>query len=515
MQVVFRTDASPVMGAGHLMRCLALAAELRSQGATCIFLCRGQGLGGLADRIFAEGHRLVSLPEAATAVPETDDLPHAAWLPGGQMQDAARCLAALESLGSQGPADWLVVDHYAIDHRWETAMRGAARRTMVIDDLADRQHACELLLDQNLVEGMQVRYEGRVPPGCTTLLGPRYALLRAEFASGSEGPADAAAAAGATRPERVLVMFGGADAADLTLRTLAAIAQADWPGPLDVVVGPLYQRLENLCTLAATLPQATIHVAAAHVSTLMNAAGLAIGSPGMSSWERCACGLPALAIAQADNQEGIGRALADAAAHWYLGRSESMTDELLVHSLQALLGNPDALQSMARNARRLCDGRGARRVSRLMADRASLQLRVATAADAQLLFGWRNDPRTRRHSRNGVELELTQHLQWFDRVLNEDRRLLLLGCLGTTPVGCVRFDLDGTSAEVSIYLDPDRQGSGLGRSLLRAALDFLHAQHPGVQVCRAEVMSENAASAALFARSGFSLHSQWFERHLT
>lgn len=513
MQVVFRTDASPVMGAGHLMRCLALAAELRSQGATCIFLCRGQGLGALADRILAEGHRLLSLPEAATTAPEPGDLPHAAWLPGGQMQDAARCLAALGSLGRQGPADWLVVDHYAIDHRWETAMRAAARHTLVIDDLADRQHTCELLLDQNLVEGMQLRYQSRVPPGCTTLLGPRYALLRAEFASATEGPADAAAAA--TRPERILVMFGGADAADLTGRTLAAIAQAGWQGPLDVVVGPLYQRLDRLRTLAASLPQATIHVATTHVSTLMRAAGLAIGSPGVSSWERCACGLPALAIAQADNQEGIGRALADAAVHWYLGRSESLTDALLVHSLQALLGNPDALQSMARHARRLCDGRGARRVSNLMADRARLQLRLATAADARLLFGWRNDPRTRRHSRNAAELELGQHLQWFDRALADGRRLLLLGCLGTTPVGCVRFDLDATSAEVSIYLDPDRQGGGLGRSLLRAALDFLHDQRPGVQVCRAEVMSENAASAALFAQCGFRLHSQWFECRLT
>ena len=74
-----------------------------------------------------------------------------------------------------------MVDHYALDVRWESAMRTQARHIMVIDDIADRQHDCDVLLDQNFYENMQTRYTGKVPPYCRLLLGPRYALLRDEF----------------------------------------------------------------------------------------------------------------------------------------------------------------------------------------------------------------------------------------------------------------------------------------------------------------------------------------------
>lgn len=490
------------------MRCLALAEALRAQGAECTFLCRGAGLGQLDERILAGGHRLIPLPDAAKPAPDREGPPHAGWLPGGQVTDAASCLAALAGMAQ---ADWLVADHYALDHRWEALLRPTAARLMVIDDLADRNHDCDLLLDQNLLDDMHERYLARVASNCVTLLGPRYALLRNEFAVGAREPR-----VDATELPRVLVMFGGADAGDLTGRTVAALVRIGWSGPLDIVVGPLYARGERLRALAATLPGATLHAPASDVANLMLGAGLSIGSPGVTSWERCTCGLPTVAIAQANNQEGIGQALADAGAHWYLGRKEALTDELLDHTLHALLGNPRALQAMARNARRVCDGRGAKRVASFLVDRATLYARPAAATDGPMLFDWRNDPRTRRYFRNPAALAMDQHMEWFARVLSDESRLMLVVCREQTPVGCIRFDLNGESAEVSIYLDPSCHGTGLGSGVLRAALEFLHTERPRVIICRAEVLAENAASAAMFASCGFRVRSSWLEyrRHV-
>jgi UDP-2,4-diacetamido-2,4,6-trideoxy-beta-L-altropyranose hydrolase len=503
MRIAIRTDAGPLIGSGHLMRCLALADALRAQGAECMFLCRGAELGALAERVKAGGHRLVLLPEAARIAADSDAPVHGDWLPGGQVADANSCLAALA-----GPwrADWLVVDHYAIDHRWEALLRPAAARLMVIDDLADRTHDCDLLLDQNLFDSMHERYQGLVPSNCTTLLGPRYALLRDEFAACAKAPRIRA-----SDHPRVLVMFGGADAADLTGRVVAALVRIGWRGPLDIVAGPLYANLECLRLLVAKLPGATLHAPAHDVASLMQTADIALGSPGVASWERCACGLPAIAISQADNQEGIGQTLADAGAHWYLGRAEDLDDEILDHTLCALLGNPGALQTMARNAQRVCDGGGARRVAGVLVNRTTMYARLATAADATMLFDWRNDPRNRRYFRNSAALTLSRHLEWFNRVLSDESYLMLVVCRGLTPIGCVRFDLDGGSAEVSIYLNPSLHGGGLGSGALRAALDFLHTERPGVNICSAEVLAENAASAAMFASCGFRVSSCWFE----
>ena len=503
MRVVIRTDASPLIGTGHLMRCLTLAAALRSQGAGCTFLCRGTGLGALAERIRADGHRFIPLPDAEGALPDQEGPPHADWLPGGQVADAASCLAVLSS---QGRVDWLIVDHYALNHRWEVLLRPVVDRLMVIDDLADRAHDCDLLLDQNLFDDMRERYRGWVPSNCATLLGPHYALLRSEFASGVKKPRVSAA-----EPPRILVMYGGTDASDLTGRTVAALCRIGWRGPLDIVAGPLYAELESLRALVAMLPGAMLHAPARDVASLMHEAGLALGSPGVTSWERCACCLPTVAIAQADNQEGIGQTLADAGAHWYLGRADALSDELLDYTLRALLCNPSALLSMERNARGICDGRGAQRVACFLTNWTTMYARPATAADGTMLLNWRNDPRIRRYFRNPAVIGLDQHLEWFTRALSDESRLILVVCRGQTPVGCVRFNLDGDSAEVSIYIDPSCHGSGLGSGVLRAALDFLHAERPWVNVCSAEVLTENVASEAMFANCGFHVRSSWFE----
>lgn len=496
MQFFFRTDADTRIGTGHIMRCLALAEALRSRGGECVFMCRGLGLGAaLSQRIADAGHRLLALPEAADAACDGDGPSHAHWLAGGQASDAEACRRALAG----ATADWLVVDHYALDHRWQSSMRDVATRIMVIDDLADRVHECDLVLDQSLLDDMQTRYDGLLPGQCKRLLGPRYALLRGEFAR----VGDAASRPDTTSP-RLLLMFGGADRQNLTLRSVDLLAAIAWGGDLDVAVGPLYSDLPALRASLLRLPRARLHAPAGDVATLMRNADLALGSPGVASWERCACGLPAITIAQAENQEAIGRALGMAGANFYLGNADQVPDQDIAAALRAWFSNVPGRAAMARAAGAICDGRGAQRVAdRLMPPR--LTIRPAGREDAELMYAWRNDERIRRYAHDPRPLSLPDHLAWVEQTLGRPDTDLLIACEGATPVACIRFDCFETRAVVSIYTDPFQQGRGFGRTALLAALDWLPNHRPGMLLTEADIVPGNVASEALFLSVGYQL----------
>jgi len=144
MRIAFRTDASSQIGTGHAMRCLTLADALREQDAECQFVCR-EHEGHLMGYIRSRGHDTHALPRTRPSSSFESDLAHASWLGVDWQTDAAQTRQAL----GNAALDWLIVDHYALDRPWESALRSSCKRIMVIDDLADRQHDCDLLLDQN------------------------------------------------------------------------------------------------------------------------------------------------------------------------------------------------------------------------------------------------------------------------------------------------------------------------------------------------------------------------------
>lgn len=486
--ILFRVDASSRIGTGHVMRCLALANHLADLGARCAFLARESTLGTLAETIRLR-HALLPLPGDPPDSQEQD-------------RDAALCTAAL---AGSAQARWLVVDHYQLDSRWEKAMRPAADSLMAIDDLADRPHDCELLLDQNLVANMARRYDGKLPPGCRQLLGPRHALLRPEFGklSARSKPADDA-------PLRVLLMFGGADPQALCLRLLRILAPQAGRFELNVVAGSLFSRLDELRQQVERLPGARLHVATSDIAGLMAEADLAIGSPGVSSWERCSAGLATIAISQADNQEEIGVALAEAGAHLYLGRADTLADEDIQAALQVLCAKPWLRHAMSRAAGAICDGRGTARVARHLW-RPALQLRRAELGDAALLFSWRNDERTRMQSLDTRELHYPGHLQWMEKMLADPDEILMLAQEGELPFACLRFSVSGQRARVSIYANPERHGQGLGSASLQAATEWLQRERPAVRIIEADVLRNNAASNAMFGTAGYQAMWTRFE----
>ena len=253
-------------------------------------------------------------------------------------------------------ADWLVVDHYGLERRWENEMREHAGRLMVIDDLADRAHDCDLLLDQNDLWN-PTRYDALVPAHCQKLLGPAYALLRDEFRTARERwPREVG------ETTRIFVFFGGTDPTNETPKALRALRR--WGEgktlDIDVVIGGGNPHRAEVEGLVNATPNALLHVQAGNMAELMARADLSVGAGGSTTWERFCLGLPSLVVTTATNQEAIARALAKDDYHLLLGNHTNVDEDVIVRGLDQL--TPAQRRLFARRGGSLVDGRGACRV---------------------------------------------------------------------------------------------------------------------------------------------------------
>ncbi len=364
--VVFRTDASLQIGTGHVMRCLTLADALKAHGAHCHFITRAHP-GHLLDAIRQRGHGVSVLPVAASSGnPCSSDLDamgphHAAWLGAAWQADVEQTCAALAAC----VPDWLVVDHYALDARWERLLRPHCRRLMVIDDLADRLHDCDLLLDQTWGRD-PADYAPWVPAGCSLLCGSNYALLRPEFA--------ALRLSSLQRREHdpelkhLLVTMGGVDYGNATGQVLEALQSSCLPRDcrISVVMGATAPWLEQVRQQARTMPwPVDVKVNVPDMAQIMVNSDLAIGAAGATSWERCCLGLPALMVVLAENQKNLAHALECAGAARVIDTLEEIPARV-PDLLDQLVALPGLRFEMGLAASRMVDGLGAETVAGLM-----------------------------------------------------------------------------------------------------------------------------------------------------
>jgi UDP-2,4-diacetamido-2,4,6-trideoxy-beta-L-altropyranose hydrolase len=315
MNVFIRVDSSTLLGAGHVMRCLALAHDLSKTGAHVSFICR-QLPGNLISTIKGQGFHVWQLE------PDQDD--------------ATQTYSYIKNATSP---DWLVVDHYHLDHHWERKVRPLVKKILVIDDLANRAHDCDRLLDQNLYPDPGNRYKGLVSSEACLWLGPKYLLLRDEFQQIRPRTREASL-------KRILISFGGTDPTNETLKALQALAELKLSFHVDVVVGSAHPAIGKMKEICARQSSFRVHEQIDYLATLMNEADVAIGAGGTSTWERCLLGLPTITVEVADNQTEILTHLDQLGAIVHTGKSMDVDREVIAREVKSLLDHPEKLLQM-------------------------------------------------------------------------------------------------------------------------------------------------------------------------
>lgn len=455
MKIVFRVDASFEIGSGHVMRCITLAEALRQQGAECIFICR-QHSGNLIPTIEQRGFKAFSLPLAegatATIIPSSESkIDHELWLGVSQQQDARDCETILRSLRP----DWLIVDHYSLDISWESALRPFYDRLMVIDDLADRKHLCDLLLDQNVGDGLYDTYRNIVNDCCVVLIGPRFAILRPEFIRSVQSLNRSRDRVLVTK---IVLMFGGSDRDSDTLQVIKVIEEMQPVGiKVDVILGPLNCNIIDVRNYCESRPMFNVLVTPPNVADLLAAADLCIGSGGGATYERLFLRLPSILKPIAKNQISPMSYMAS------IGLIE--TYEVVSELKEKLRGALTAGAKIPPDC--VSDGVPAV-VSQLLT--GSVTLGPPTMWDVRRTFKWLQDKELRDTFLIREKPERKTHIEYWRRLLNTDQDYVFSVRSGKVHIGnCGVKNVNAADRKAEIWLYLGRESfrrRGYGRKIL-------------------------------------------------
>ena len=486
-----------------MLRCATLADQLRARGTRTRFVCREEA-GHLIDLLRARNHPVSVLPAAGQADTAADD---------------AR--ATIEAVGDEWP-DWMVVDHYRLDREWERLLSPTAGRLLVIDDLADREHDCDVLLDQNYSTPGAPRHEGLLPERCALLAGPFYALLRPEYAQHRAimPPRD-----GTVR--RVLVYFGGADPANMTAQAFNALCAPEFSHlSVDLVIGTNHPDRENLSARAAARPDTCVYGTRAHLADLMARADLAVGAGGVTTWERMCLGLPSLVVSIAENQRPTCEALGAANLIAYVGDGRTVGSAQIGAALKPLIVDRDRLQQLSSRGQLLVDGLGASRVADVLlgtdVDDLMRTRRLLHESDAcpsgfdTFRFAWidrcredevlalRNQPHVTAQMRSQHAITAEDHRSFLGHYPQQDRYdFVLIDASRDRYVGVFYVTHLRSSPEIGKYIgDSDYLGSGVASRATRSLLEFCRLR-TGLRRLGAITRRDNQRNIALNEKLGF------------
>ena len=491
MRVVFRATASKKIGTGHIMRCLTLSEALCKHADTKIEFVTQKYPKNLDDLIKKRGFIVHSLKVS----PENKGN-HIESTPFNQEQDAKETIEAVK--GKR--IDWIIIDHYELGYIWQEKIRPFAKNIMVIDDLANRRHNCDLLLDQNY-NNNDARYDDLVTPDTLKLLGPSYALLRKEFSDfrNKKGIRN-------RKAKRLFIFFGGSDFDNLTSMVLKILSKQPLNYlELDVVIGALNPYKLEVKSLVDQHPKANLHIQVENLAALMSKADFALCAGGSSTWERMSVGLPSIVITNADNQNTLTSELNKDGYIKWLGTSDQVSDKIIHNALKYAIQNPQQLELQSQKCKTLVDSLGAERVCDLMlygVGTKELLLRKANNKDCQLFWYWVNDPLVRENAFNQQQIALEDHQIWFKRQLNNPDVIMLIAESEYGPVAQVRFDREDSKFTISYSIANQFRGFGLGKTIISKAIDYLKNPQPFTLI--AEVKEGNISSQKIFEKIGFN-----------
>ena len=472
MTVVFRVDASSTIGLGHLRRCLSLATALNAIGGSCHFLC--------AETDF----------DCRALVEAANFSYHPLGLFVGDWQaDFENVKLALD----RKKPEWVVVDHYGLDNQWHDAIKCQyGCKVGVIDDLANRDLHCDLLLDQNYSSDPAQKYAGRVLGKYLGLFGPAFAMLDPAFVTAERYEFS-------DEVRSIGIFMGGTDALNISSRVIDAIESTGFSGRVEVATTSGNPALEQLRERVSRANDTRITIDLPNLAGFFSRHDMQVGAGGSATWERCCIGVPSILIPFVKNHnvvlDSLGQLQIASAIPW------GWDNTLLVERISHLIKDSQQRRMQHEKGMSLVDGHGAVRVAIAML-RDQLQLRPATVDDSLRAYEWRNSPNIRAASHNSGAITLEGHQQWFMKMLQSENRRMFVAMVGSREVGHIRLDRESEKDEVSFYIDPKLNGLGIGSRMLSAVESRSRAEAIFGTVVKGNVVSHRLFEKNEYRRIG-------------
>ncbi len=360
--VLFRTDASRSIGGGHVIRCLALADFLKDKGWITFFACRNLP-GNLFQTIQERGHELLALAspsEEAILQNEINPDDFEKNLGVSWERDAQELENILKQWDKK--PHWLVVDHYSLDKSWESKLRTSVERIFVIDDITNRIHDCDLLLNHTPLSTREKLPQNLFSGKTKLLLGFPYALLTKDYQQNTQAKEFSSGTI-----KRIFIFYGSADASNETSKAISALLELNNRGiEVDVVIGTANPYRNLIETQLKQLPKAKLHVQIPSLAPLMKKADLAMSAGGSVIYELLLSGVPTLVTTTADNQLDSIRYLNKLNYLDWLGHAGSVDLSQLKSKLDHFFSSPTDLIEKSRQGQQLVDGKGVERVVNIM-----------------------------------------------------------------------------------------------------------------------------------------------------
>lgn len=480
--LLMRADASSAMGTGHVMRCLALAQAWQDAGGQAVF-AMAESTEAVRARLTSELCDVASI--ASSRAIESD-------------------IRQTVVIAQERNCEWIVVDGYQFSGDYQRGLKASGAKVLFLDDYGHARHySADVVLNQSVAADSPF-YSNR-SEGTRLVLGPRYALLRREFAPWRDWRRTISPVS-----RRLLVTMGGSDEHNVTATVVQALCLMGAEG-LDTVVlaGGSNSHVSDLQRqVALSGLKIEFRTNVCNIGEFMAQADVAISAAGSTCWELCLLALPSLLIDIADNQTAVAREMHRRECAIHVG-DRTVKPQALAQALHFLVSDVERRRLLSENSRALVDGRGAARVVSILRGSGVLQLRAAREGDCRLLWEWANDPDVRAASFSSDPIPWETHLSWFTAKLGESRssaakcRMFVAEDEEGLPIGHIRFEMRADETwEVSISLSSRIRGRGLASELIETGVRELMKSNGSSRI-HAYVKPENVPSVKSFERARF------------
>ena len=479
--IVFRADASPQIGTGHIMRCLALGQIFRKVGEGSVFvMC--QITPSIRVRLESEGFGIKVL----NCIP-------------GSADDVEQTLLVLKDVS----ASWIVLDGYNFNAAYQLTIKDSGKNLLFIDDNGCVSHYyADVVLNQN-IHASEKLYSKR-EPNTTLLLGTRYALLREEFLMWQGWKRQIPAIA-----QNMLVTLGGSDPENVTKKIYDAIIQLEF-NQLNVIIVAANNQYSDQMKFLIEKSKVNISLKSnvEKMSDLMAWADIAISAGGTSTWELAFMGVPMITVAIADNQCHIVEELSKDRVAVNAGWHKDITPSMIAEKISELICDPKKRSEMSQRSQALVDGNGADRVLKALKSVSSsktidsLQLRRVQEGDEDFLWRLANDPDVRSASFSTKMIPWEDHIRWFRKQLNDPSCIFFIATCENIPVGQVRFEMKDEEATISISVKREYRKKNFGSNIIRISTQKIFDSTKTKKV-HGYVKIDNTASVLAFQKANY------------